>query len=181
MTCTPPCAVTKRWAGSLASPLLDRLHERSLDSPASMRSPRWLALSILLLVAASSAFGAPGDDLHVIASDAHGITLRLDVPDFQTGVPDAAGRSRVTCPGLDTFGEPGRPSLPSASTLLALPPGARAVARVTDLGPEDVRTGIKLVPLGRSVMRDDGGALGIIPAIEPIAAIADGPWPRVEV
>ena len=30
-------------------------------------------------------------------------------------------------------------------------------------------------------MRADGGALGVVPAIEPVAAIADGPWPRGEV
>jgi len=122
---------------------------------------------------------APAAGIRLIASDERGVTLGLDLPAFglEPG-PDA--RSEVTGTGLPLLDEPGRPRLPYAYALLAVPPGARASAAV-EPGPEETREGVKLAVGDRPGFRDDAGRLGIIPTREPAPAIADGPWPRAAV
>ena len=116
--------------------------------------------------------------LRVVTADDKGVTLRLEVPLFMLSAPDGAGRSTLSCPGLPAAGDSGRPALPLAAALLALPPGARASVRLLDGGEEEVRAGVKLAVEGRTVFRDDGGQLGKIPVMEPVAPRSDGPWPR---
>ena len=104
---------------------------------------------------------APSGGIRLIASDDRGVTLGFDLPAFglEPG-PDA--RSEVTGTGLPLLDEPGRPRLPYAYTLLAVPPGARASATV-EPGPEETREGVKLAVAGRPGFRDDAGRLGIVP------------------
>ena len=137
-----------------------------------------LTCALLVLVAAGR---ARGSSLEVVASDARGVTLRLDAAALELTPPGPDGRSRVTIPGLESAGETGRPALPYAGTLIGLPPGARATARVMDAGPDDVRPGLKLAVGGKPGFRSDGGALGLIAVADPAPAIADGPWPTAAV
>ena len=139
------------------------------------RSLRRLALTCALWVAATPAAHAAG--LQIVQSDAQGITVRVEVPALEWGAAGADGRVRVSAAGLDGLGEPGRPSLPVAAGLIALPPGARATVRVLDSGVEDMRTGVKLTVGGKPGFRDDAGKLGLIPVVDRASAIADGPWP----
>src|SRR4051794_21229042 len=103
--------------------------------PVVTRSPRprvrlTLVLSALLAAAASPSWAA-SDAIRVLASDDRGVTLRLDLPAVSVVPGSAAGRSRLALAGLSRTDVPGRPLLPFASTLVALPPGARAVVSVT--------------------------------------------------
>jgi hypothetical protein len=142
-----------------------------------MRSARWfVSFTLALSLAWAAASGAIADPIRVLSSDATGVTLRLDVPDVQVSKPGPDGRSQLSALGLDAVGEPGRPALPQASTLVALPQGARAVARVLEVGPLETRE-VRLAVGGRPVMHDDGGKLGFVPVVEPVAPIADGAWP----
>src|SRR4029079_8294635 len=68
-------------------------------------------------------------------------------------------------------------ALPLASTLIALPPGARAVARVVDGGVEDVRSAVSLRIVGKPGFHDGGGSFGLVPDVTEVPAILDGPWP----
>ena len=150
-----------------------------LDSCFLMRSSRrftsLLFLGSLALVALPGRVSA--EAIQLLSSDARGVTLRLEAPAPEFAAPDADGRSRLVMAGLDAAGEPGRPALPLAATLVALPPGARAVARVLEAGPEEVHTGVRLAVQGRGAFRDDGGKLGLVSIVEPATPLADGPWP----
>ncbi len=129
------------------------------------------------LLLAAMPGGSRADSLELVSSDAHGVTLRLEAPAPEFSNADGDGRSSVTISGLEPAGEPGRPSLPLAATLVALPPGAGAVARVVDSGPEEIRTGVRLTIAGKPGMIKDDGKMGWVPTVERAAAIIDGPWP----
>src|SRR6185369_17422302 len=66
----------------------------------------------------------------IVASDDRGLTVRLEVPAWRLAPADEAGFQRMVVPGFDATDVPGRPGMPYASLLIALPPGARATARV---------------------------------------------------
>ena len=117
------------------------------------------------------------DSLELVSSDANGVTFRLDAPAPEFSIADSTGRSTVSIQGLEPAGAPGRPSLPLAATLVALPPGAGAAARVIDGGPEETRVGVRLTIAGKPVMAKDDGAMGWVPAIEGVPPLVDGPWP----
>jgi hypothetical protein len=135
------------------------------------------AATAVLAAGAGIALAAP---LQLVAADDRGVTIRLDVPEPAL-VPSATpGRFRVECRGLDAHGEPGRPALPFASTFVALPAGAIARARVIAEGDPEVRGGVRLEPLARTVFREDGGRIGHVPALEAVDP-AGGPWPLVRV
>jgi hypothetical protein len=129
-----------------------------------------LALAFLVAVAAAQS-------LRVVSTDATGVTLRLSLPSFSFTDPGSDGRSELAVPGFQVTGTTGRANLPYAQTLVALPPGATAAVRLLDAGPEETRDGVRLVIAGRPVMRDDGGVLGLVPAMEAVAPVLDGPWP----
>ena len=134
------------------------------------------ALTVGFLLAAVVPVAA--DALRIIAADDRGVTLRLDVSAYSLSEVGTTGRSRVNCLDLDGSGEPGRPALPMAATLVALPPGATARVRIIEASDPEVRTGVRLEPLKRSVFRDDGGTMGPVPALETVEAIGGGAWPR---
>ena len=134
-------------------------------------------LALLLLPAAA----ARAQVLRVVAADDHGVTLRLGLPAYRLTEPSPDGRVELVVPGFSVTSLPGRPLLPYAQTLVALPPGATAVARVVDAGEEVARDGLRLVLGAKPVMRDGGEGFGPSPALEPVPAILDGPWPAAPV
>jgi hypothetical protein len=131
------------------------------------------ALALLLLPAAA----ARGQSLRVVAADERGITLRLNLPGYQFSTPLPDGRVELRVTGYSVTSLPGRPHLPYAQTLVALPPGAGALLRVVDLGEEEVRDGLRLALGARPVMKDGPDGFGPSPALEPVPPILDGPWP----
>ncbi len=121
--------------------------------------------------------------VRVVASDPRGVTLQVTVGAWSLSAPDADGRVRVT--GLadaHVMALPGRAMLPAWSATLALPPDARPTVRVLSSTGEQARSGARLVIAGRPVFREDPASrMGPQPAMEPVAAIADGPWPAASV
>lgn len=145
-----------------------------------MRShPLLTALAATLaLVCLAGPVSAQG--LKVVSSDAGGLTLRLSLPGYTLSAPLPDGRTELSVPGLQVTGVPGRAHLPYAQVLLALPPGGGATVRVLEAGAEETREGVRLALGGRHTMRD-GGELGPVPAVEPVAPLLDGPWPAAPV
>ncbi len=142
-------------------------------------------LALLLAVPAAvtstpAAAAAPGAAVRVIQSDARGVTLQLDVPEMGL-VQQLDGRSLLQGGGLALTSEAGRPALPFATARIALPPGARAVARVVSAANEQIRTGVRLASNGRSIISRDGASETFEPTIEPVDPIVDGSWPRAMV
>ncbi len=121
--------------------------------------------------------------VRVVASDPRGVTVQVTVGAWTLSAPDADGRVRVT--GLadaHAMAIPGRAMLPAWSATLALPPDARPTVRVLASSGEQARSNTRLIIAGRPVFRDDpAGRLGPQPAMEAVAAIADGPWPAASV
>src|SRR5438093_2636017 len=122
--------------------------------------------------------GAPAraQRAELVAADDRGLTLRVQVPEW-TLSPAAGGRSMLVARGLEMSAIPGRPLLPYVAALIAIPPGGRAVARATEAGAEELREGVKLGIALKPGLRDDGGALGVVPTMDEVPPIADGPWP----
>ena len=125
-----------------------------------------------------SAVPAAADPVRVVAADDRGVTLELTVPAYRLGPPREDGRSELIVPGLHSRDIPGRPLVPVANVLVALPPGASARASVIGGAAEEMRGDVRLAIAEKSVFRDDRGGFGPFPAREPVAAILDGPWPR---
>ncbi len=115
--------------------------------------------------------------LRVVAVDERGVTLQLSLPGYRLSAPLADGRVELSVPGYAVTSLPGRPHLPYAQTLVALPPGAGALARVVDLGEEEARDSLRLALGAKPVMRDGAGGFGPSPGLEPVPPILDGPWP----
>ena len=134
-------------------------------------------LALLLSCLPGAAAAGPGP-IEIVQSDARGVTLRLEVKDFQV-VPGQGGLSAVHARLGGVTRQPGRPALPFAAATLALPPGARAVARIVESAPEEARAGVALAPNGRPGFRGDPASGDRIPVIEPVEPIRDGPWPPV--
>src|SRR5262252_7156590 len=150
----------------------------------SLRTPlRAVALLVLLPLALARPVTADGgsDALRLRSADDRGLTIDLAVRSYQIGAPGKNGRSILSAPGLDAQALPGRPVLPSVTTLIALPPGARPVVAGADGDPEETRDGVRLTlgskhTFGGTTLRDKN-ELGLVPALEPAEPILDGPWP----
>lgn len=132
------------------------------------------AALVLLLLPAPAALA---QSLRVVAADERGVTLRLSLPGYQLSAPLLDGRVELNVPGYALTSLPGRPHLPYAQTLVALPPGAGALVRVVDAGEEEVRDGLRLALGAKPVMKDGPEGFGPSPALEPVPPILDGPWP----
>jgi hypothetical protein len=132
-----------------------------------------LALAILVLPQASRA------DLQarVLSSDARGLTLQVDIPSPRLAPSGDGVTQTLIVPGLATTDVPGRPGMPFYSTLVALPPGARASARVQEEAPWASLGSASLAIAGRPAFKGRDAA-DLVPQREPVDAIVDGPWPR---
>jgi len=136
-----------------------------------------LPLAVPLLLVALLAKAASAGTVELVAADERGVTLRLSVAPFDLGPPGADGRREILIPRLDLFDVPGRPKLPYATALVAVPPGAKAAVSVIEDGSEEVRDGLRLTLGERSVVRPDPEGLGYVPTREPVEPIRDGAWP----
>ena len=133
-----------------------------------------VALLAILVLMRPAPLQAQGD-VRLLSADERGVTLRLDPPAHQIEAgPD--GRSELRVSGFQALDVPGRPSIPFTTALVALPPGARAVATLLPGGPEEVMADVRLAITGRPVFRVDE-RLGSVPGREPVPALLDGPWP----
>ena len=140
-----------------------------------MRLLTTLVASILVV----SSGPAAAQSVRVLASEANGVTLQLSLPPFSI-VAQEGGRSELRVQDLTAaFDVPGRPGLPYATALIAVPPGAKARAHVVSgAAPEtqDVRLSITAKPVFR---QGTGGSF--VPDREPVAALQDGVWPTSSV
>src|SRR5262249_18486236 len=127
----------------------------------------------------TSALPALAEPVHIVSTDERGITLEVTVGAWSLTPAGPDGRARLGyLPGSHALIVPGRPQLPAYGVTLALPPDGRPSARLLSSTREQAREGVRLEVSGRPIFRDDpDGRLGPQPAIEPVAAIADGPWP----
>ena len=143
-----------------------------------MRTPiRALALlsALALLLSAPS---ARAQALRLVSADARGVTLRLDLPEWRLVDDPVTRRMNIMLSGLESDGVPGRPALPAASALVAVPQGARVSAAIIAQGDEEVRENVTLVITGKPGWQRDDGGLGVQPTVEEAPAILDGVWPR---
>jgi len=155
----------------------------------SLRTPLRAAalLALLPLTLAHPARGDGGSEaLRLKAADERGLTLELTLRGYQIspgppGLPGQEGRSILSAPGLEAHAPPGRPVLPSVTTLIALPPGARAIVAGVDGDPEETRDGVRLTLGSRHTFEGnplrDAKEVGLVPTLEPAEPIQDGPWP----
>src|SRR5215468_2185915 len=113
----------------------------------------------------------------VLSSDARGVTLQVDVPAPRLQPSGDGATQMLVVPGLASTDVPGRPGMPFYSTLVALPPGARASARVQQESPWTPLGAASLAIAGRPAFKGHNPA-DMVAVREPVDAIADGPWPR---
>src|SRR5262245_3305921 len=150
----------------------------SLRTP--LRAAALLALLPLALVRPATA-DVGSDALRLRVADDHGLTLDLTIASYRIGPPGKDGRSILSASGLEADAPPGRPFLPSITTLIALPPGARAIVAGVDGDPEETRDGVRLTlgskhSFAGSTLKDKN-EVGLVPTLEPAEPILDGPWP----
>jgi len=129
------------------------------------------AITLLLAVGAARA-----SEVRVIASDASGVTLKVTTGAWTLDPRGDEGRVVPTCDGLSRTTDTGRPRLPYASALLAMPPGARATVRLLSSGTETTREGVHVAITGKPGAEMDP-RLGAMPTVTPVPAIRDGAWP----
>ncbi|HEY2954456.1 MAG TPA: C25 family cysteine peptidase [Candidatus Eisenbacteria bacterium] len=140
--------------------------------------PPALPFALPILLAAWLAPAAEAGPIQLVAQDDRGVTLRLTVPSYDLGAPGEDGRQEILIQDLDLLDVPGRPKLPYATTLVAIPPGAKAVAAVIESGAEEARDGLHLTIGERPMIRPDRAGLDWVATREPVGPIADGAWPR---
>jgi hypothetical protein len=128
----------------------------------------------LLLLAAGAALAA--EPVRVLESDARGVTLRWELREPRL-IAEKDGVASLDAGVGGAFKDPGRPLLPYSYATIALPPGARAVARVVDAAEETVRENVRLPINGRRGFAEDREGLGMVPVVEKVDAIRDGAWP----
>jgi peptidase C25-like protein/flagellar hook capping protein FlgD len=143
--------------------------------------PPLRAAALLLALPLVLAPAALAESVRQVASDDHGITLELTLSSYGVGKAGEDGRSELIAPGLTAHGSPGRPVLPSATTLLALPPGARPVLGPIEGDMEETREGVRLLLGERRGFIEDPRGLGVVPHAERVEPIRDGPWPSAPV
>src|SRR5262245_51229143 len=105
-----------------------------------------LTTAIALLLAAGA---ARASEVRVIASDASGVTLRVTTGAWTLDPRGDEGRVVPTCDGMSRTTDTGRPRLPYAAALLAMPPGARATVRLISSGAETTREGVHVAIAGK--------------------------------
>lgn len=155
---------------------LTAVHSRQPFGFRRQPAPR-AAATLVALCCALTAPLARASAVRLIAAGDGGVTLRLEVAPYVVQPAGEDGRSEILVPGLTLLDTPGRPRLPFATALIALPPGARPVASVVDEAGEDVRDGLELALGERAVFHNDPAGLGVVAGREPVAAIEDGSWP----
>src|SRR6267378_4072512 len=119
--------------------------------------------------------------IRLVSSDASGVTLRLDLDPWAASAPDESGRRLIAIRGLHVMESPGRPQLPYASTLIALPPGARVSASLATAGATETLDSLRIRITPRNGFEADPTGIRYHAVITPVPPIADGPWPTSDV
>ncbi|MEO5617703.1 MAG: C25 family cysteine peptidase [Candidatus Eisenbacteria bacterium] len=132
-----------------------------------------LAAGFALLSLAAPAHAA---EIRLVSADASGVTLQLEVGNYVLEPDGDQGRFVPVVDGLARTDAPGRPRLPYAAALLALPPGTRALARVLSSGAEETRDAAPIAIAARPEFARDA-VMGAMPVLTPQDAIRDGAWP----
>lgn len=137
--------------------------------------PTWLAaftLAMLLLPRPSLA-----QTIELVESDERGATLRLLVPAYELKPAETDGRFDVAVPGMRLLDQPGRPRLPYASALLAVPAGVRVSGRIIEQSGDEERVGVA-IGIGERPTFEKDDVLGWVPTSTPEDPVADGgEWP----
>lgn len=139
-----------------------------------------LPFPILILAGLALARIASAGEVRTIATDDQGVTLRVDLPPWKLLPVRGGERSLLRAGTLPESDAPGRPGLPFATALIAIPPGALPQAVVIGGEPEQVQENVWLAVGARPTFRDDGRG-GFEPTRVEVPAIADGPWPASSV
>lgn len=137
--------------------------------------PRVAVLSLALGALAPAHAGG----VRIVSADDRGVTLEVVTPPIAFGTPGPDGRVRLAGLPADahTLSEPGLPSLPAFTALLALPPEARPTARLIASAGEESRAGVAIARNGRPVFLEDPAGLGTIAALEPMETALTSAWP----
>lgn len=136
-----------------------------------------IVLPPVLAFLVTSSSPALAASLRLAGADDRGVTLQVDVGSYSLGKADREGRSRLLVQGLEEASLEGRPVLPFAAALIAIPPGARVVAHVIGGSNERLDENVRLAIGMKPGFRSDGGPLGTVPTLESVPPILDGPWP----
>lgn len=139
------------------------------------------AAPLALAAAFALAPAAHAQGLELVSTDERGVTVRFELGDWHLDPPGRDGRSRLVARGLDVTADPGRGQVAFARTFIAVPPGARATARVVDGSALETRDGVRLTLGMRAGFRNAGEGLGPQPVLEPVPPVVDGAWPRTVV
>lgn len=173
-----------------ALPSLMRLPRLCVLMPIPTRVPASVARrlpAVAALFAAALLYLTPemahAGPVRVVATDARGITLKISLGAWTLSAPGRDGRVHVEgLPDSHELALPGRPMLPAWSATLALPSDARPTVRVLANEGELAREGVRMAIAGKPGFRmTDEPRLGEQPVVDPVAAIADGPWPLASV
>lgn len=143
--------------------------------------PHHRTAALLLALPLVLAGAARAEPVRIIAADDRGVTLELTFADYQVAPPGQDGRSRLTAPGLAAYALPGRPVLPSATALIAMPPGARPMLGAIVGDAEEVRDGVRLTLGDRRGFAEDPQGMGPVPIATPAEPIRDGAWPAAPI
>ena len=145
-----------------------------------MSLTRGLLLALLLTTGVSAAQAAGADPVRVVASDDRGITLQILVPEAAPPEPAPDGRTRLHVPGFDLTSATGRPRVPFATALIALPPGARPSVQVLDAGSETTQD-VDLERGPQALFHPDPGTGELLPDWAPAAPEGEAVWPLAPV
>ena len=144
--------------------------------PAACRTRLWQAAMLLLVTSLARTAGA--DPVQLVTADDRGVTLKLVVEPYVLGPSGEDGRREILIPQLYLLDAPGRPKLPYATAVIAVPLGAGITATVIGEGAEEVVDGVRLTLGERGVVRVEPEGLGYSSVREPVPPIQDGAWPR---
>ena len=138
---------------------------------------RPLPIVLIALAASPAPEAGAAAPIRLLSADDRGLTLEVEVAGERVTPSDAPGRQVFHVPGFAVAATPGRPEVPYATTLIALPPGARTIVRVIESSAEEVRTDLLLPIAGRPGVRAEPEGLGAVPFEDDVAPILDGAWP----
>src|SRR5437867_10297185 len=106
--------------------------------------PLFATVTTFLALPTAFILRVSAEPLRLVTADERGVTLRLDGPEFKLAPTGAGGIATLEAVGLDRVSPAGRPQLPIAAALIAVPPHARVTARVMGDEGEQLTEGVRL-------------------------------------
>ena len=118
--------------------------------------------------------------VRLVSADANGVTLQLDLESWSLAPPASDGRSFVLARGLRMLDQTGRPELPIASALIALPVGARASAAMLKSTVETRdQVSVRIGP--KNGFEGDRSGMRYHSVISEVPPLSSAPWPEGDV